>query len=173
MGTKSLPPSRRQQELKETGGGGRGHGGGKSPRSAAKAAPGVPSVPPGQEAGGRMAGGTPPRRGLNSGHARGPLQAALTPRGREGQGSLHPGRPPKVQKQEGRPPGRGCAVPGAGGQVRKDPAGLSPRRDQTLTPCSSHGRHAPCTLWNRSSLPGQGRSSLPGQGEALTPFPQG
>ena len=46
--TESRPPSMRQQELKETGGGGRGHGGGKSPPWAAKAAPGAPSVPPGQ-----------------------------------------------------------------------------------------------------------------------------
>lgn len=146
---------------------------GGHPPWAAETAPGAPLVPPEQGAGGRMAGGTPPRRGLNSGRAWGPLQAALTPAGSGGAGSLHPGRPLKVQRQEGRPPGSGGAIPGAGGQVRKDPAGLRPRSDQPvrkqpLTHCSSHQRDAQCTLLNSSSLPGQGRGSLPGQGEEFT-----
>ena len=81
-----------------------------------------------------MAGGTPPRRGVNSGHARGPLQAELIPRGWEGQGSLHPGRPLKVHKQEGRPPGRGGAVPWAGGQVEKGPGRVETTEGPDIDP---------------------------------------
>ena len=98
-----------------------------------------------------MAGGALPRRGLNSGHA-GASAGSTHSAGLGGVGSLHPGRPLKAQKQEGRPPGRGGAVPGAGGQVRKDAAGLRPRSDQPvrkqlLTHCSDdHTRAKPSAL---------------------------
>ena len=116
------PPSGRQQVLKETGSGGRGGWRWEvtplGSRGSSWGSFSPPSTESRRERGRRDPAKKGPKLRARAGASAGSTQSA----GSGGAGSPHPGRPLKAQKQEGRPPGRGGAVPGAGGQVRKDAA---------------------------------------------------